>query len=335
MKYSAQIKQLLLSAGILRFSRIVFANANLAILRYHSVAPAAHNFYVGQSICLDPEIFEKQVAYISKRYSVINLDKVYNYLQDYQKIPKNSVVFTFDDGYADNYLAYKILRKYNASGTFYISAGCVEAESLWLFEVNYLLSYTQKREIKLSLPDRELVMNTATQEQKAHARAITMQAVKSKDLSTREDIRRQLKHQCKDVQDLKEKASQVMLSWSQIREMSNNGMTIASHTLSHLNLPNAKPEDAHYEILQSKKLLEEKIQKPVDHFSYPNGGNYSYYNKSIKSMVKQAGYKTATTSNNGIVHAGDDALELSRIRTTPHLAEILYQIDCEPLFSKK
>ena len=158
-----------------------------------------------------------------------------------------------------------------------------------------------------------------------------MEIIKSNDRKTREQIRQQLKDHFLDVPDLHEKGSRVMLSWDQIREMSENNMTIASHTMTHLNLPNATPDDANQEIIQSKELLEEMIQKEVNHFSYPNGGKYEYYNEKIKSFVKQAGYKTATTSNNGVTRIGDDALELNRLRVTPNLSEIIYQIHCEPV----
>lgn len=332
MKNSLYIKQLMLSSGITRLCRCAFQKTHLAILRYHSTAYPGQNFYIGPSISLDPEIFEKQVAHITRRYSVVSLDAVYNHLKGLQKIPKNAVVFTFDDGYADNYQAYQILRKYHATGTFYISAGCVDGEPLWLFEVLYLINNSGSSRIDIILNDQHISYPIASPEDKTLAIRGLNELIKSNDLQTRQSIRAQLKAQTRDVTDLEQRGKEIMLTWDQIREMSANGMTIASHTLSHLNLPNAQPEDAQQEIVQSKELLENQIQAEVAHFSYPNGGNYDYYNDSVKEMVKQAGYKTATTSNNGVVRPEDDVLELSRIRTTPHLAEIVYQIDCEPLF---
>ena len=97
--------------------------------------------------------------------------------------------------------------------------------------------------------------------------------------------------------------------------------------MTHLNLPNADYPDAVREINECKEILEEKIGVPVRHFSYPNGGNYAYYNESIKKMVKKAGYITSTTSNNGIAGLQSNLYELKRIRITNNLPEIIYQVD--------
>lgn len=333
MKNSIVLKRFLFQCDLMSLFRSISRLEKVSILRYHSVADPEDNYYTNPSISLVPDVFEKQVQYITKHYNVITLNDVYMYLVQERNIPKNTVVFTFDDGYADNYIAYLILKKYNATGTFYITARCIEHEPLWLFEVNYLISATSKHVLEISTRDERYDFQIRTKDEKRSAIRKIMELVKSHDLATREDIRRQLKDQIQDVHDLQEKSSRVMLSWNQIREMNDNGMTIGSHTLTHLNLPNADFADAKTEILESKKLLEEKIHCEVVHFSYPNGGNYDYYNTSIKEFVKQAGYKTATTSNNGVISPLDDCYELNRIRVTQYLPEILYQIDCEPFIS--
>jgi peptidoglycan/xylan/chitin deacetylase (PgdA/CDA1 family) len=116
--------------------------------------------------------------------------------------------------------------------------------------------------------------------------------------------------------------------------MSDNGMDIGGHTVTHLNLPNADQADARSEIINCKKLIENKIGRQVGHFSYPNGGNYDYYNNVVKDYVKQADYLTSTTSNNGLAEITSDPYELNRIRITDHLAEVVYQIECEALINR-
>ncbi len=81
-------------------------------------------------------------------------------------------------------------------------------------------------------------------------------------------------------------------------------------------------------------MIEQKTGYPALHFSYPNGGNYEYYNDSVTEAVKKSGYVTSTTSNNGVIDLKSDLFELSRIRITNYLPEIIYQVDCEPIFTK-
>lgn len=330
MKNSLPVKKLMLRAGMMRLMRSVRSRSAVAILRYHSVVRAEDNFYASPSIALDPEVFEKQVAYMSRNYNVVSLDDVHRFLTGAGGISTNPVVFTFDDGYADNLLASRILKKYGVTGTFYISAGCVEGEPLWLFEVIYRLSRTGRSAISIDLDDGEARFRLGSeQEREAAVRALT-RLIKSRDLRTRESVRAQLHDQTRDVADTDQMAREVMLTWDQVREMSQIGMTIASHTMTHLNLPNADPADARREIEQSRELLQDRVQQPVDHFSYPNGGDYAYYNQAVKDMVEKAGYHTATTSNNGVARMGDDRLEMNRVRVTANLPEIIYQIEFEP-----
>lgn len=306
-----------------------------AILRYHSISDPADNFYASPSICISSAVFEEQVGYISKNYNVISLDTVADCIKNKVKFKPHSVVFTFDDGYQDNFHAYKILKKYNCTGTFYIAAGCIESkETLWLFEVIYLISRTTRKQINIQTDKSEFSFPLTTEQSKQSAIRKVTEIIKSNNLKTREEIRFQLREQLSDVDDLDEKASKIMLTWNQINEMSDNGMTIGGHTTTHLNLPNADFSDAENEVIECKKLIEEKTGKKAKHFSYPNGGNYEYYNPRVVGLVKKTGFSTATTSNNGVIDLGSDLYELNRIRVTSYLSEILYQTDMEPLIHK-
>ena len=69
------------------------------------------------------EDFEKELIYLRKNnYSTISLDDLYNYINYHKKIPKKSIILTFDDGYVDNYIfAYPLLKKYGFKGTIFIN----------------------------------------------------------------------------------------------------------------------------------------------------------------------------------------------------------------------
>jgi len=332
MKHSLYIKKLLFHSGVMRVAQSLLPSPGVRILRYHAIVSAADNYYASPSICLAPTIFEQQIRYLTRHYKIISLDTVADCIGTQAPFPAKSVVLTFDDGYQDNFSAYQILKKYGATATFYIAAGCIDnAAPLWLFEVIYLVNRTKAKAVTLHTAEQthHLALDDTRLRQTA-IRKIT-ELIKSNDLDTRITTLKQLKDQTRDVRDLDEKCAQVMLSWDQVKEMANNHMTIAGHTMTHLNLPNAAPEDALHEIRSCKKLIEKKIGRPAVHFSYPNGGNYDYYNDTIKEMVKQSGYRTATTSKNGISVPASDLYELERIRITPHLSEMIYQMDMEPL----
>jgi len=79
------------------------------------------------------------------------------------------------------------------------------------------------------------------------------------------------------------------LIWPQIKEMSDNGMFIGSHSLNHPNFTAISDEQLRKELADSKRILEEKIGKQVDILAYP-GGNH---NAHVIELVKEAGYQAA------------------------------------------
>ncbi len=103
------------------------------------------------------------------------------------------------------------------------------------------------------------------------------------------------------------------LSWEQLRQMQGQGIDIASHTKTHSYLPGIADEQRLWsEIFESKKELENRIDRPINLFSYPIGG----YNYKIIDFVKRAGYIAACTTNRGGYHLKPDIFALRRIKMT-------------------
>lgn len=335
LKNSILIKNILFKSGIYPHSSYFSKGRHIAILRYHSIQDGELNDYVSPNIALAEEVFERQIQYFSKNYTIISMDEVADCYRRQKQFPKKAMTITFDDGYRDNFTVYRILKKYGANATFYVVTGCLgEGEPFWLFEIIYLIKNTKKKIIKLDVSGQVMTLPIATTNEKAIAIRKVTETIKSNNLKIREKMRERLRSQLSDVSGLEKRSSQIMLTWEQLQEMSANGMIIGGHTMTHLNLPNADPDDALREIRDCKDLLEKKLQKPVLHFSYPNGGNYAYYSQAIINMVKKAGYLTSTTSKNGLADVNSNVFELQRIRVTPNLPEIYYQIEWEPILNK-
>ena len=80
------------------------------------------------------------------------------------------------------------------------------------------------------------------------------------------------------------------VSWSDLREMRDAGMTIGSHSKSHPFLTKiTDPTVLWSEIDDSKKTLEKNLGITVNEFAYPFG----QYNADIVALVKKAGYTSA------------------------------------------
>lgn len=331
---STTVKKLFLQSGVYDILRRLFPNSEAAILRYHAIVEPENNFYTSPSIALSPSAFETHVKYLSSRYHVLSLDQIIDHLHQSKPFPPNSVAFTFDDGYADNFFAAQTLHKYQINGTFYIAADPVDRKSrLWLSEIICLILKTKKNKLQISYNghSHNLLFNDLSSRWSA-IRQIT-KIIKSNNQTVREQIRLNLLERLGDT-SLLNMVNNVMLNWKQVNEMVDMGMIIGSHTLTHLNLPNAEPSEAIREITKSREVLEKKLNNPVRHFSYPNSGPYEYFDAKIKSYVVDAGYESSTTSQQGFVNGKSDLFALQRMRTIPDLFEVIHSLEWDRLFQK-
>ena len=81
------------------------------------------------------------------------------------------------------------------------------------------------------------------------------------------------------------------LSWDNVKEMSKNNIEFGSHTCTHEILSKLKNEDAHYELLQSKKDRRRVEVRGKCLFAYPNGQDEDF-TEETKILLKNAAIKS-------------------------------------------
>jgi peptidoglycan/xylan/chitin deacetylase (PgdA/CDA1 family) len=312
-------------SGLYGALRRLLPSRALAILRYHAVVEPRACWYAAPGICVSPAAFERHVAYLTARYSVRSLPHIVEAVATGAVLPDNVVAFTFDDGYADNLLAARILAKYGASGTFYITAGCLKGEAaFWPTEVRVHAQALAGRDIELMAGATAIrIENRNAGHVEPAARALS-KLFKSHSVSVRDDLTAQLRRQSGIAPP-----KSPMLTWDELREMHALGMTIGAHTITHANLPSAGLEVAGVEIRESRRLLEVQLNAPVTMFSYPNGGADLYYTPDIQQLVREAGYHAATTSRNGFATRASDLFALERVKTAESLEDLVFALEVE------
>lgn len=84
------------------------------------------------------------------------------------------------------------------------------------------------------------------------------------------------------------------LSKEQVVELSQDPLcTIGAHTVSHCMLKR-KGVNQEYEFSESKRVLEQLTDKPVEHFAYPYGTPFAISQKVIKQIRNSRLYSSAT-----------------------------------------
>lgn len=80
-----------------------------------------------------------------------------------------------------------------------------------------------------------------------------------------------------------------LMDWDQLRELARRGWSIGSHTLTHPELARLPVDEARHEIVDSRRVLEQELDRPVKTFCYPFGN----WDEITYELVRLAGYAAA------------------------------------------
>jgi peptidoglycan/xylan/chitin deacetylase (PgdA/CDA1 family) len=231
-----------------------------------------------------------------------------------KSLPQKAVAITFDDGYLDNYLyAYPFLKEHHIPATIFLTTGPIESNTLyWWDKIGYIIAHTSISQFNLSELGN---FSLHSQKDKSRIQEEITEALKL----VREDRKDFLISQLSKISGVEiplNVAKGLILSWDQIKDMSNNGISFGAHTVNHPILTNIPLERARWEIIQSKIDIENVLNKNVSLFSYPNGD----FNADIISIVKESGFICAVSFTRGkCVNLNDNIYTLGRFAPRDNL----------------
>lgn len=281
------LKQLLFTAKAYRLNALL---NRFYIIPYHMIVDKPNGFYPETST----SDFEKQIVHLAKNYKIISLDEIVNRIKNRSPL-RRCVAITFDDGFRDNYeIAYPILRKYNIPATIFLTTGYIDSEAApWFIKLRYIFMQTAKTHFNLSHNGTNISFSMRTRDEKFAASDRAMAYLKNFPDAERLPLLDRLcdELEVNDFQGL----DNLMLTWDQIREMTENGISFGAHTVNHPVLSRIPLDKAEREIRQSKETIEAKIQKPVASFAYPFGKKLQY-SPAIFPILRDFEFKCAVTT---------------------------------------
>jgi peptidoglycan/xylan/chitin deacetylase (PgdA/CDA1 family) len=104
-----------------------------------------------------------------------------------------------------------------------------------------------------------------------------------------------------------------LMSADEFRAWDAAGMTVGAHTATHARLPKVPVDQAAREISESKRLLEDVLQKPVTTFAYP----YGERNAEVVRLVEAAGFEAAYATDQAPAAHEQNLFELRRAVVFP------------------
>ncbi len=267
------------------------------------------------ALTIAPSIFDQILTELKKRSEIVALESLFD--QDQNLIVDDKVKFaiTFDDGYRDNYdKAFPILEKHNVPATIYLSYGHLEGDYYFWYEKLILgLQYTDHQFIDLEDLGSEKFKLENLEDINRTVKNLNLWLKTFTDKDRLEKLKIILSRL--EVDNTEENVSP-MLSWQMIKEMKKNNINFGSHTISHPILSRENEQSIEYELVESKRLLEEKTGQKIEGFAYPNG-TADDYNDTVLKYVNKADYQHACTTIEGINYKGQDTYQLLRINVEP------------------
>ena len=276
---------------------------NIQILVYHRVNDEQDPFFPATPV----KIFGRQMDYLASHFNVLDLDEAIERLKK-KDVIENAVVITFDDGYKDNYvIIFPILKRLSIPVTIFLPTASIGSEKpLWHDRVFSAFRNTQVSVLRNFSNSSKVYPLGTTKEKFSSLREV------SKFLWSLDNDERSLwiDRLIKQLGVSDESAVEPLLTWDDVKEMHQNGISFGSHTVTHSILSRLPLDEVKAEVYESKKIIEEKIGSPVRTFAYPVGRKEDF-NEITKNLLKEAGYTCALTT---IFGANDDQQDLFELR---------------------
>jgi peptidoglycan/xylan/chitin deacetylase (PgdA/CDA1 family) len=341
MKLSRNIKlilaEFLYRVGFLFFLKyirnFIIRNPSLIVLCYHRVTDKS---FLLSPQCISVSDFESQLITFKSNFDIWTLFDVKQYLDGNKKLNKDTVVFSFDDGYLDNYtIAHPLLLKYNVHATFFISSTpCINNSLYWIDELsNCLLAFKNKQLISFDyLPDdlKSLLFSFIRADidtEKSFAKKIF---IFFNSLSEHDKYFYLNKFKCycdfgndSDLNDYK------VISVDLALEMQKMGHDIGAHSMTHPRFSNLSDTELKSEISHSINFLR-NLGLNIKHFAYPFGklsdfdNNISY----CQQLFDEFNIDLAVTTVDDKVRKSDHPYLLPRkVMSSQSIAQIILKLE--------
>lgn len=89
------------------------------------------------------------------------------------------------------------------------------------------------------------------------------------------------------------------IDWRDAREMAANGISFGSHSIRHASLASLSIDAVASELIRSRAAIEDHLDQPVKHLSYPFG-TLRDFNAAVIGVARESGYECACTAVSGL-----------------------------------
>jgi peptidoglycan/xylan/chitin deacetylase (PgdA/CDA1 family) len=310
-------------------------SAALNVVTYHGVLPVGYKskYPPLDNTLVELESFRCQLRLLKKHYHVISPDRFLRWLRKQEDLPSRAVLLTCDDGLLNHFeLMLPALQQEELKCLFFVTGtslrdtACDTSEILWYMELYLMLMEAPVQEGPLVLweihipgipsgrAQREAIwqelMKTLSRLDSAERREFMEEAVPGLGLHPSWRARR--------LDDPVFRSRFQLLRLPELRQLTDAGMTIGAHTMTHPLLSEQSPELARVEMLECRKAMEQRLGKQVWALAFPFGTSASVGDREHK-LAEEAGYECAFLNVGGSLQAASPRFALPRIHVTAEM----------------
>jgi peptidoglycan/xylan/chitin deacetylase (PgdA/CDA1 family) len=250
------------------------------------------------SMLVSLRMLERHLDWIGRRFQFVSLDELGARLDSGAGLDKPIAAITFDDGYRDFYThALPLLQKKGVPAAVFVVTDLVGTtivpthDKLYLMLIKRFGGQTVKPsdvaellgKFGISLPDRTVAAATTP----FLATRMLLEVL------AQTDLQRVLMVLESEVSIAESTFTPFYsLTWEMLAQIRRAGMTVGSHTRTHVLMTNESRPKVMDEVVGSREVLEKRLGTGVQHFVYPDGA----FNSSSVSAVAAAGYRFGYTS---------------------------------------
>lgn len=296
----------------------------LRVLTYHRIVEREDDSDVTPGMASATAArFDSHVRFLAHHYVPVELPQVLDAVRGNSRLPRRAVLITFDDGYRDfAQAAWPILKRHGIAATLFVPTAYPgrSGPSFWWDRLYRSLLDTPVDSVQA--PGVGLL----TLRNHAEKRAAFLRIRSHMKGLMHDDAMRTVDELCAQLGAPKQHQRSAVLSWSELRALASEGVSLASHTHTHPLLNRVSQQRVQAEIETSMQLLESETGSTLPVLSYPNGA----HDDGCVAVLRNNGVELAFTQLPGHNDlASRDPLRLYRInvtrRTSVHLLRLRLQ----------
>jgi peptidoglycan/xylan/chitin deacetylase (PgdA/CDA1 family) len=313
-------------SGALRLVRRIHRGKSL-ILTYHGVLQKSTNSFVNR-ICIDSRVFEEQMRWLKRNYTVLPLSVLIDGLEGKVGLPPFAVAITFDDGFRNNFsAAFPILKSLEIPATVFLATAHIGAKDkyLWTDHVDSLILQAAGGSMQVRVNGHSLNYEVSTLAGKEMASENIRAYLKTLNPEERNKRIKSLEGQVRaspEPERIREADGfpsssgpderYAFLDWDEVRAMAQHGIEFGSHTHSHAILSTLSEVELERELVESKRAIETELSRSCDLFSYPNGTSADFGVRDQR-VLAELGFRAAASQIRGFNLPGGNLFALKRI----------------------